>query len=56
MQPVKTTMAAVKGATPPIFSTMLIAIGVVTDFGARERMHVCSLKEVTGSADPATRV
>ncbi len=37
-QPVNTTSAAVNGAIPPIFSTILIAIGVVTDFGANERI------------------
>ena len=37
-QPVRTTSAAVRGAMPPILSTILMAIGVVTDFGARERI------------------
>ena len=32
--PVHITNAAVSGGTPPIFSAMDIAIGVVTDFGA----------------------
>ena len=47
---------------PPIFSAMLMAMGVVTDFGARERMDsaeapsrlASAIAETTAVRDPAS--